>query len=149
MAKFQWGGGGEGTLPSQNSKCQDLPKFQFLGEGILQSKLKILKVPRNLLNFNLGGGGVLCQVKTQSAKIYLNFNFFEGYSSVKTENTQNAKKWLNFNLGGGILFSQNSKYSKCKEMAKFQFSGGGFQFSGGALFREWGHSQNFGPKFTV
>ena len=49
---FQALGGGGYSLPSQNSKCQDLPKFQFSG-----------------------GGGTLCQVKTQSAKICLNFNF--------------------------------------------------------------------------
>ena len=94
-------GGGRGySLPSQNSKCQDLPKFQFSGGGV---------------------GVTLCQVKTQSAKICLNFNFRgRGYS----------------------LPSQNSK---CQDLPKFQFSRGG----GRALFREWGHSRNFEPNFTV
>ena len=56
------GCGGWGTLKSQNWKCQDLPKFQFVGGG--------------------GGWGgwvdTLSQVKTQSAKICLNFNFHWG-----------------------------------------------------------------------
>ena len=30
---FFWEGGGVGVLDSQNLKCQDLPKFQFSGEG--------------------------------------------------------------------------------------------------------------------
>ena len=51
-------GGGGGVLPSQNSKCPDLPKFQFSGVG--------------------GWGWRFCQVKTQSAKICLNFNFQGG-----------------------------------------------------------------------
>ena len=33
MPKFQFSGKGEVFCTSQNSKCQDLPKFQFLGEG--------------------------------------------------------------------------------------------------------------------
>ena len=56
-----------------------------------------------------------------------------GYSRVKTENTQSAKIWLNFNFRGGwgvgwwwgVLWSQNWKYSKCQDLPKFQFSGGG------------------------
>ena len=40
---------------SQNSKCQDLPKFQFSG-----------------------GGGCSVVAKTQSAKICLHFNFRRG-----------------------------------------------------------------------
>ena len=53
-----WDKGGGGGSGSQNSKCQDLPKFQFSG-----------------------GGGVL-EVKSQSAKICLNFNFFGGGGGV-------------------------------------------------------------------
>ena len=49
-------GGEVYSQPNQNSKCQDLPKFQFSG----------------------GGGGTLSQVKTQSAKICLNSNFQGG-----------------------------------------------------------------------
>ena len=45
------------------------------------------------------------------------FQFFGGeYSGVKTENTQSAKKWLNFNFFGG------GRYSKCQEMA-LEYSG--------------------------
>ena len=56
------------------------------GGGTLESKLKILKVPRNA-QISIGGGG---------------------YSEVKTENTQSAKKCLNFNFrgGGGALLSE-------------------------------------------
>ena len=43
-----------GILESQNPKCQDLPKFQF------------------------SGGELFWKVKTQSAKICLNFNFQGG-----------------------------------------------------------------------
>ena len=40
---------GEGVfLGSQNSKCQDLPKFQFSGGGDIPAKI--------CLNFNRGGG---------------------------------------------------------------------------------------------
>ena len=48
-----------------------------------------------------GDGGTICEVKTQSAKICLNFNF---------------------GGGGYYLPSQNSK---CQDLPKFQFSGGG------------------------
>ena len=81
---------------SQNSNCQDLPKFQFSGEGRYSGVVKTAKIP----NFNLGGySGV---VKTQTAKICLNFNFRGGYSGVVK--TQTAKICLNFNgdgMGGG------------------------------------------------
>ena len=53
----------------QNPKCQDLPKFQFSGGGH-------------------------CQVKTQSAKICLNFN-----GGGRILSSQNSK-CLNFNFGG-------------------------------------------------
>ena len=33
LPKFQFSGGGSDTLPSENPKCQDLPKFQFSGGG--------------------------------------------------------------------------------------------------------------------
>ena len=55
---FQNGGGGWGTLPSQNSKFQDQPKFQFSGEGgLCQVKTQSSKI---CLNFNLGGGVLYC-----------------------------------------------------------------------------------------
>ena len=84
MAKFQFSGGG-GRVPKlkilKYSKCQEMAKFQFSGGGGGRvPKLKILKVPRNGLISIFRGGGILCQVKvkTQSAKIYLNFNFRGG-----------------------------------------------------------------------
>ena len=56
-----------------------------------------------------GGYSGVKTENTQSAKKWLNFNFWGAvYSGVKTENTQSAKKWLNFNFfGGGVLWSQN------------------------------------------
>ena len=94
--------GGGGYSRSQNSKCQDLPKFQF---------------------FQWGRGGTL-EVTTQSAKICLNFNFLGGGTlEVKT---QSVKICLNFNLcvgeGGRYSGSQNSK---CQDLPKFQFVCGG------------------------
>ena len=64
---------------------QDLPKFQF-GEG------------------ERGLGGVL-EVKSQSAKICLNFNFQGGGGGVLKVKPQSAKICLNFNFqgGGGVL----------------------------------------------
>ena len=57
------------------------------------------------------------------------------YSGVTTENTQSAKIFLNFNfLGGGGLWSHNWKYSKCQDLPKFNFRGGG-----GGLSGEFGH----------
>ena len=96
-------GGGVGcTLPSQDSKCQDLPKFQFLGGILCQVKTQSTKI---CLNFNFRGGrgvgGTLCQVKTKSAKICLNFNF----------------------RGGG--YSLPSQNLKCQDLSKFQFWVGG------------------------
>ena len=76
-----------GALGSPNSKCQDLSKFQFSGgKGVLGSQnLKCQDLPKFPLGV-FGGGGVLWEVKTQSAKIYLNFNW-----------------------GGGVLGSQNPR----------------------------------------
>ena len=83
-----WGWGG-GNLSSQNFKCQDLPKFQFWGGGVysdlnfgqLKSEVFIWGGGYSDLNFGqlkpevfIGGG----QVKTQSAKICLNFNWGGG-----------------------------------------------------------------------
>ena len=137
LPKFQFsGGGGEGrySQPSQNSKCQDLPKFQFWGEGGTLSQVKTQSA-KICLNFNFRGrgrgegrgrgrysqpsqnskcqdlpkfqfwggeGGTLSQVKTQSAKIYLNFNFCgEGGGTLSQVKTQSAKICLNFNFRGG------------------------------------------------
>ena len=44
----------QGVLENQNPKCQDLPKFQFLGGGSGKSKLKT-QSSKICLNFNLGG----------------------------------------------------------------------------------------------
>ena len=89
LPKFQSSGGGGGGwvggwyyLPSQNSKCQDLPKFQFL-EG--------------------GGYSWALPSQNSSAKICLNFNFRGvGGGTICQVKTQSAKICLNFNfLGGG------------------------------------------------
>ena len=61
------------------------------------------------------GGGWYSGVQTentQSAKIYLNFIYFEGgvYFGAKSENTESAKICLNFNGGGvGALWSEISQ----------------------------------------
>ena len=89
LPKVHFFGGGGYSQPSQNSECQDLPKFQFLGVG-----------------------GTLSQVKTQSAKICLNFN---------------VGGW------GGGGYSQPSQNSKCQDLPKFQFVGGGRAGGGGVL----------------
>ena len=111
--------------------------------GTLESKLKMgvktenTQSAKKWLNFNLGGwgvggGGGVKTENTQKCQEMAKFQFpggggeglgVVGYSGVKTENTQSGKKWLNFNLGGGVLWSQNWKYSKCQEMAKFQWGG--------------------------
>ena len=119
-----WGGEG-GTLPSQNSKFQDLPKFQFLR----------------------GGGGVLCQVKTQSSKICLQFQF-SGGGWGGTLPSQNSKfqDLPKFQFSGWGVLSAKSKLTKCQDLPKFQFSWGEGGYS--TVLRV-GHSQNFEPKFTV
>ena len=74
-----------GVLESQNPKCQDLPKFQFGWGSVLESQNpKCQDLPK--FQFLGGGLGVFWKVKTQSAKIYLNFNW-----------------------GGAVLESQNPK----------------------------------------
>ena len=78
------------------------------------------------------------EVKTQSAKICLNFKF-GGRVGVWKVKTQSAKICLNFNGGGGVLESQNPKLPefqlgegnpesqkpKCQDLPKF---GGGGAF---------------------
>ena len=67
------------------------------------------------------------------------------YSGVKTENTQSAKICLNFNFwegaGLGVGLYSGSQNSKCQDLPKFQFSGGGgfsdLKFQRGALWRIW------------
>ena len=63
---FQWGrgGGGRGFSQSQNSKsskCQDLPKFEFLPK----SKIKVPS-PGQIFTFGDGGGGVKWGTKSQN-----------------------------------------------------------------------------------
>ena len=60
-------------LPSQKSKCQDLPKSE-LGGCSCQVKSQSAKI---CLNLNWGGG-CSCQVKSQSAKIWPTFHFQGG-----------------------------------------------------------------------
>ena len=51
LPKLQWGGGG--VVPSQNSKCQDMTKFQFSGgEGGCSAKSKLKGQRKICLNFN-------------------------------------------------------------------------------------------------
>ena len=97
-----------------------------------------------------GGGRVLCQVKvkTQSAKICLNFNFHRGRGVVLCQvkvKTQSAKICLNFNFrrGRGVVLCQvKVKTQSAKICLNFNFGGGW----GGAVLRVE-HSQNFEPKF--
>ena len=83
---------------SQNSKYQDLPKFQSFGSWLLNS------------NFWKGAGGYSGVVKTQSTKICLNFNFEGGYSGVVK--TLSAIDLAKFQLGGmysGVVKTQSAK----------------------------------------
>ena len=77
---------------SQKSKCQDLPKFQFGGRGFCSSQ-------KSNFNFQLGGCTVV--VKSQNAKICLNFNFGGGGGGVVVVKNQSAKIWPTFHFGGG------------------------------------------------
>ena len=95
-----------GTQPSQNSKCQDLPKFQF-GEG---------------------GVGTLSQVKTQSAKICLNFNFWgQGVTSQPFYGPLMSLNLATFGVGGLLL--AKSKLKSVKICLNLQFWGGGCSLS--------------------
>ena len=84
------GSGLSDSQPSRNSKYQDLPKFQFSGRGLgvggvggWYSQPSQNSKWQDLPKFQLGGGGgTLNQVKTQSAKICLNFNFRVGGQGV-------------------------------------------------------------------
>ena len=98
-----------GQVITEILKCQDLPEFQFL----------------------VGRWRILCQVKvkTQSAKIWLNFNFPWGGGVVLCQikvKTQSVKSWLNFNFQGvGATLPSQSQDSKHQDLAKFQFPGAG------------------------
>ena len=62
------------------------------------------------------------KVKTQSAKICLNFNL--GRGGVLESQNPKCQDLPKFQFGGGgvVLESQNPK---CQDLPKFQFSGGG------------------------
>ena len=82
------------------------------------------------------------KLKSQSAKICLNFNFRlggGGYSETEKSKCQDLPKFQFF-WGGG--YSETEK-SKCQDLPKFQFSDGGGVFPS----KLW--SGRFGPKFTV
>ena len=67
------------------------------------------KICHNFIFFFWGGGSIL-HMKSQSAKICLNFNFRGGGGYSATEKSQSAKICLNFNFrGGGILQLKNHK----------------------------------------
>ena len=89
-----------GYSETEKTKCQDLPKFQFLGVG--------------------GGVGGILKLKSQSAKICLNFNLGGGYSETEKTKCQDLPK---FQFLGG--YSETEK-SKCQDVPKFQFLGGGW-----------------------
>ena len=104
---------------------QDLPKFQISG-GVTLSQVKTQSA-KICLNFNFWGGGVtLSQVKTQSAKICLNFKFW-GRGTFSQVKTQSAKICLNFNFRGwgmGGTLSQ-VKTQSAKICLNFNFQRGG------------------------
>ena len=80
-----FGRGVGGVLESQNSKCQDLPKFQY-GGGVF-GKVKTQRSAQDLPKFQFFWEGMFWKVKTQSAKICLNFNFQVGWcSGTKSKN---------------------------------------------------------------
>ena len=109
-------------MGSQNSKCQDLPIFQF--EGV-RGDSWVIKTQRSAY-FSMGGGGYCWVVKTQSARICLIFNFREeGGDHSGLVKTQSARICRIFNFQGrrGVLLgSQNSKY---QDLPNFQLSGEG------------------------
>ena len=95
---------GGGVLESQNLKCQDLPKFQFLkrgGGGVLESQNPKCQDLPKFQFLKRGGGGVL-ESQNPKCQDLPKFQFLKG--------------------GGGVLESQNPK---CQDLPKFQFSGGG------------------------
>ena len=133
--------GGWTELKCQNPKCQDLSKFPFGG-----CKLKCQNLMcQDLSKFQFGGGELNWNVKTQSAKICLNFNLGEE-CELKCQNlkcqdlskfqfsrrgelnwnakTLSAKICLNFNFLGGEL-NWNVKTQSAKICLNFNFQGGG------------------------
>ena len=107
---------------SQNSKCQDLPKFQFQGEGVCCRSQNSKCQDQDLPKFQFGGEGCSVVVKTQSAKICLNFNFQWGGGGSVVVKTQSGKICLNFNFQGEGVFC-SSQNSKCQDLPKFQLGG--------------------------
>ena len=65
-------------------------------------------------------------VKTQSAKICLNFNFQAGGGLFLGVKIQTAKTCLYFNFWGGVFLG--SKNSKCQDLSKFQLGGGWYSW---------------------
>ena len=97
---------------TEKSKCQDLPKFQFFGGGILKLKSQSAKI---CLNFNFFGGGGILKLKSQSAKIPRSLPKFKFWGGILKLKSQSAKICLNFNFQVGY----------CQDLPKFQFLGGG------------------------
>ena len=126
-----------------------MAKLQF-SEGGLGCQTENTQSAKKWLNFFLAK-----TENTQSAKKWVNCNFrgggVGGGLGCQTENTQSARKWLNFNFPGGgcrvpnlkilkvprnslisIFFGggqhtlpSQSQNSKCQDLPKFQFLGGG------------------------
>ena len=69
------------------------------------------------LNFN--GGGVFCS--SQNSKVPINFIFWGGgvFCSTQNSKTESAKICLNFNWGKGCPVAV--KTQKCQDLPKFQY----------------------------
>ena len=81
----------------------------------------ITKMAKICLNLNFFGE---CSVPviTQSAKISLYLNWRGGWCSVPVK-TQSTKICLNLNWGRGVFCTSHN--SKCQDLPKFEFGGGG------------------------
>ena len=87
---------------SQNSKFQDLPKFQFSGGWVFctSQNSKFQDLPKFQFSGGGGGCGSSVPVKSQSAKICLNFNFWERGVFCTSQKCQDLPK-IQFSWGGG------------------------------------------------
>ena len=119
LPKFQFSGWGGGYSATEKSKCQDLPKFQFSGWGggySATEKSKCQDLPK--FQFSgcvcVGGGGIL-QLKSQSAKICLNFNFLGGGGILYCRIGVNCRIWTKFSTtpAGSCITDKSLTYYVC------------------------------------
>ena len=90
---------------SQNSKCQDLPKFQWGGRVFCTSqKSKCQDLPK--FQWGGGGGGVFCTSEKSKCKDLPKCQFLGGDEGRES----------------GVFCTRQK--SKCQDLPKFQFSGG-------------------------